>query len=335
MAAKVDTAYLAGLVGEDRVPLLFAEVGVAMPGGHLPATLGVADFWRCCAENIRLRGDESHGVAAHPVPPGSFSLLVIAAKEADTLDGALIRLAEAARLVRSEVRITLSRGRGVTRLTIVPALPARDPAAARQAAIYCDCVATVIHCALRWMTGRRLDPVRVRGAAVLRAMGGEFLLALGAPLARRGSGVSIDYAAADCAAPILPRRYSIGGDAEFDTFLDMLAQDNPLPLANDHARVIEALRAGLHTQDEVAARLGLSVATLRRRLAQSGLNFRDISADFRTRRLKDLLATTMPLGDCADQLGLSDERSLRRFARDHLGLAPGEYRRRLTSAPAA
>ena len=69
--------------------------------------------------------------------------------------------------------------------------------------------------------------------------------------------------------------------------------------------------------------------TLRRRLAQDNLTFRDISAEFRTRRLKDLLATQMPLAAIAEQLGLSDERSLRRFARDHLGLAPAEYRGRL------
>jgi AraC-like DNA-binding protein len=216
------------------------------------------------------------------------------------------------------------------RLTIAPAAPSSGPAATARVAIYCECFAIVIHCALRWMTGRRLDPVRVRGAAELQAMGGELLLALGAPVKRRGAGVSIDYAADDLAAPILPRKYTAWGEAEFGTFLDMLAQGDPVPLASDHAQVIAALRGGLHTQDDVAAALGISVPTLRRRLAQSNLNFRDISAQFRTRRLKDLLATQMPLGDIVEQLGLSDERSLRRFAREHLGLAPGEYRSRLT-----
>jgi len=326
---QVDTSYLAALVGTARVPLLFAKAGLAPAGAALPDRLDMADFWLCCAENIRLSNDESHGTAPQPVPPGSLSLLVMAAKEADTLDGALHRLTEAARLVRAEVRLTLAHGRGIMRLTITPTVPAPDAEGSVRMAIYCECFAIVIHCALRWMTGRRLDPVRVRGAADLQAMGGELLLALGAPVSRRGSGVSIDYAAQDQTAPILPRRYTAWGEAEFATFLDMLAQGDPVPLASDHARVIEALRSGLHSQDEVAAALGTSVATLRRRLAQANLSFRDISAAFRTRRLKDLLATQMPLADIAEQLGLSDERSLRRFARDHLGAPPAEYRGRL------
>jgi len=322
----IDTSYLAALVGENRVALLFAEAGIAAPGAVLPDRMDMADFWRCCAENIRLTNDESHGTAAQPVPRGSLSLLVMAAKEADTLDGALHRLTEAARLVRAEVRMGLAHGRGIMRLTIAPAVGTSAPA---RAAIYCECFAIVIHCALRWMTGRRLDPVRVRGAAELQAMGGELLLALGAPVVRRGAGVSIDYAADDLTAPILPRKYTAWGEAEFGTFLDLLAQGDAVPLASDHARVIEALRGGLHTQEEVAAALGISVPTLRRRLAQNNLSFREISAQFRTRRLKDLLATQMPLADIVEQLGLSDERSLRRFSREHLGLAPGEYRSRL------
>lgn len=322
----VDTSYLAALVGEPRVALLFARTGVATAGTSLPERLDIADFWRCCAENIRLTNDESHGTAPQPVPPGSLSLLVMAAKEAETLDGALHRLTEAARLVRAEVRLNLSFGRGFTRLSIIPAVPTPGHSATLRMAIYCECFAIVIHCALRWMAGRRLDPIRVRGAGELRAMGGELLLAFGAPVVRRGSGVSIDYAAADQTAPIPPRRYTAWGEAEFATFLDLLTQGDAEPPAGDHGRVIEALRAGLHTQDEVAAALGVSVPTLRRRLAQDSLSFRDISARFRTRQLKDLLATQMPLADIAEQLGLSDERSLRRFAREHLGLAPGEYR---------
>lgn len=324
-ARQVDVSYLAALVGEARVPQLFAKVGIAADRAR-PDLLDMVDFWRCCAENIRMTGDESHGTAPHPVPPGSLSLLVMAAKEADRLDGALHRLVEAARLVRPEVRLNLGHGRGVLRLNVLPAAPPAGPEAAMRMAIYCECFAIVIHCALRWMTGRRLDPVRVRGAADLRAMGGELLLALGAPVNRHGTGVSIDYAAQDQTAPILPRKYTAWGEAEFATFLDMLAQGDPVPLASDHARVIEALRAGCQSQDEVARALGVSVATLRRRLAQASLNFREISAEFRTRQLKDLLATQMPLADIAEQLGLSDERSLRRFARLHLGVAPGAYR---------
>lgn len=318
-----DTSYLAALVGQARVPQLCAAAGMA---GAVPDRLNMVEFWRCCAENIRLTNDESHGLAPQPVPVGSLSLLIMAAKEAETLDQALHRLAEAARLVRREVQITLHHRRGVMRATFAPAIEPTHDSTRRGMAVYCECFAIVIHCALRWMTGRRLDPVAVRGDGALRASGGELLLALGAPVSRRGRWTSIDYAAADCAAPVLPRRYTAWGEAEFASFVAMVAEGGAQPQATDHARVIEAMRGGRHSQDQVAAWMGMSVATLRRRLAAANLNFRDISADFRTFRLKELLATDMPLADIADAIGLSDERSLRRFAGDHLGMAPAVWR---------
>ncbi|HZU62536.1 MAG TPA: helix-turn-helix domain-containing protein [Novosphingobium sp.] len=322
--SKVDTVYLATLVGAERAGRLLAHAGLVPAGaaqGCWPARIDMVDFWRCCAQNILLTNDESHGVAAEPVPRGSLSVLITAAKEADTLAGALRRFVEAARLVRKECRLSLSRGRGVLRLTVAPARTG-----SLRAEIYVECFAIVAHCALRWMTGRRLQPVRVRGAALLRDMGGELLDALHAPVARRGEGVSIDYALADLTAPVLPQKYSAWGEAEFANFVAMLGQEEAPLLPRDHAQVLALLERGLSSQEDVAAALRISVPTLRRRLAASNLSFREISADYRTRRLKDLLATNLPLADIAEQLGLSDERSLRRFARDHLGTAPAHYR---------
>lgn len=323
--AFCDTAYLVALVGEDRLASLCAAAGI---GPGVPDRLDMLAFWRCCAENIRLGNDESHGCAAAPVPIGSLSLLVMAAKEADTLEQALHRLAEAARLVRREVQITLGHRNGVLRASFAPAIDPPDGPARRRMAVYCECFAIVIHCALRWMTGRRLDPVAVRGDGALRALGGELLLALGARVARRGRWVSIDYARADADAPVLPRRYTAWGEAEFESFVAMVAEGGAHPQASDHARVIEAMRGGRHSQDQVAAWMGMSVATLRRRLTAANLSFREISADFRTHRLKDLLAGDMPLADVAEALGLSDERSLRRFCSEHLGMAPAAWRTR-------
>jgi AraC-like DNA-binding protein len=325
ISRQVDTSYFTALVGEARAPGVLARAGLAMPGTALPDRLDMVDFWRCCAQNIQETNDESHGVAAQPVPRGSLSVLITATKEADDLAGALRRLTEAMRLLRKDCHLSIGHGRGIVRLNFTPAA---NPALAAE--IYTECFAVVIHCALRWMTGQRLDPLRVRGSAALKAMGGELLEALHAPIARRGSGVSIDYAAEVLTAPILPQKYTVWGEAEFANFVAMVGQDGEAEVARDRGQVLAALGNGLIWQDDVAAALGLSVATLRRRLAAQGTSFRAISSEFRVARLRDLLATGMQLADIAERLGLSDDRSLRRFCVAHFAQPPAQLRRTIS-----
>jgi hypothetical protein len=163
---SVDLAYFTTVVGTDAAMRLMRRAGLLGADGAPPATLDMADYWRLCAENIQATNDESHGVAQAPVPLGSLSVLFIAAKEADDLMGALERFVAAAKLIRKECHISLGRGRDTVRLNITPV-----DRGSLKAEIYCECFILVAHCALRWMTGRRLDPVMVRGCAALKVMG--------------------------------------------------------------------------------------------------------------------------------------------------------------------
>jgi AraC-like DNA-binding protein len=293
-------------------------------GEAMPAVIDMVTFWRLCAENIQATNDESHGVAAEPVPLGSLSMLFTAAKDADDLAGALERLAAAARLIRKECHISVGRGRDTVRLTIAP-----EPPGGPRAEIYAECFIMVAHCALRWMTGRRLDPVSVRGSAALRGFKGSVLLAPGAPVVRRGEGATIVYRAEDMNAPILEQKYGSWGDAEFGSFVELLDLEAPAPGpgSSDVLAVRQALRAGMRSQDEVAAWMRISAPTLRRRLAEHGLSFRRLSAEIRQAELKELLATDLPVQVVAERLGLSDDRSLRRFCSAQLGVSPRQYRR--------
>lgn len=296
-----------------------------MSGDAPPASLDLVSFWRLCAENIQANNDESHGVAAEPVPRGSVSMLFTAAKEADDLNGALERFTAATRLIRRECLVSLGRGRETVRLTVRP-----TDRGSLKAEIYCECFLMVAHCAFRWMTGERLDPVLVRGAAAVKPLGGAIMDALRAPLVRRGAGATIVYSRRDMVAPILEQKYRAWGEAEFAAFMALLgeAQESDEAAASpDVEAVIQAFRRGHRSQDEVARSLGVSTPTLRRRLAEAGLSFRRISAEFRQVELQELLATALPTREIAERLGLSDDRSLRRFCADRLGVSPREYRR--------
>ena len=328
----IDTKYFLTLAGQDRATRLLARAGIAKKGGELPATLDLQLFWRLCAENIQSLNDESHGVAREPVPRGSLSVLIMSAKESDTLLGAVERLSEAANLIRKECAVVVGKSHDAMHLTVRP-----RGAATVRAEIYVECFAIVVHCALRWMTGRRLDPVHVRGAAKLRAMGATLLPAFNAPWVRRGAGITITYAQQDVNAPILPLKYKAWGDQEFASFLALLHEhdehDVPRRESATQRAVHRLLGDGLHAQEDVAEALHLSVATLRRRLSDEGTTFRKLSAEIRAVQLRDLLATDIPIEDIAEKLGLSDDRSLRRFCSASLGMPPHEYRQSLRRVP--
>jgi len=321
----IDTAYFTALVGLPRARSVLANAGIAPAAGPLPPALDMIDFWRACALNIQTGNDESHGIAAEPVPRGSISVLFTAAKEADDLGGALRRLADAARFIRRDCTIALSRGRGVVRLTIHPNPDPRLPDAALRGEIYAECFAIVLHCAVRWMAGRAIAPVRIRGAASLAGIGHGLLDAMHVPVVRHGDGIAIDYDAADMALPVLAQKYTAWGEAEFGAFVAMLGEEEA-PAGDEPAQLAALFARGCFAQDAAAAALGLGVATLRRRLAARGTSFRELSAAYRMARLRELLATDMPLGDIAERLGLSDERSLRRFCAMHFATAPTQLR---------
>ena len=88
------------------------------------------------------------------------------------------------------------------------------------------------------------------------------------------------------------------------------------------------LGAGRHDQGEVATALGMSVASLRRRLGEAGLQFRDVRAHYLNSLAQAALEEGSSIADIAENLGFSDGRSFARAFRQWNGVAPGDYRRR-------
>lgn len=81
------------------------------------------------------------------------------------------------------------------------------------------------------------------------------------------------------------------------------------------------------TMPMIAASLGLSPATLRRRLEAEGASFKQIKADILDRLAKMWLReTNMPLEQVADRLGYSDAFALRRAFRRRNGMPPSVFR---------
>ncbi|MEM9839544.1 MAG: helix-turn-helix domain-containing protein [Pseudomonadota bacterium] len=92
-------------------------------------------------------------------------------------------------------------------------------------------------------------------------------------------------------------------------------------------RVRLLIEEGAGDQTAVADALGMSVATLRRRLVDEGASFRGLRTETLRAKAEGLLRTDMPLVHVAERLGFSDVRSFSRAFKTWTGLTPNTMRR--------
>jgi AraC-like DNA-binding protein len=92
------------------------------------------------------------------------------------------------------------------------------------------------------------------------------------------------------------------------------------------------LGMGEVTMRKTARRLGMSVATLRRRLESEGTTFRDIVEDMRKRLAERYLASREPaVSEIAFLLGFADVASFDRAFKRWMGVSPTKYRATFTT----
>ncbi|MEM6409560.1 MAG: helix-turn-helix transcriptional regulator [Pseudomonadota bacterium] len=96
-------------------------------------------------------------------------------------------------------------------------------------------------------------------------------------------------------------------------------------------RVLIVEEAG--DQASVARALGMSVATLRRRLVEEKTTFRTLRIETLTQQAEKLLRTSMPLVQVAERLSFSDVRSFSRAFKSWTGVTPNTRRKELEDEP--
>ncbi len=283
--------------------------------------------WKILNASVARSGDESHRLSGDGVPEGNFDLLMASVLQGEDLSDGLRRFAAGARILRPDLKVMVTVHGCQPHLTIdfvSPGSVAQD--------IYLEALIVVMHCAVRWSLDRPVKPIRVRGPTGVDGARGSFLNLLGKPVRREGAGVTIVYGASDGDAPLHARGFARWHDAtfaEYTKLVDELAQGPDDPSSEDG--LIRAVRGcvleGPVPQAQVARRLGMSVATLRRRLADHGASFRGIVSAARRDAAAVLLFGDKSVDDIAAELGLSDSRCFRRACHGWFGGAPSEVRR--------
>ncbi len=94
------------------------------------------------------------------------------------------------------------------------------------------------------------------------------------------------------------------------------------------SRVRDALARGIVEQTDVAAQMGISVATLRRRLSTEGESFRDLRRTVLNETATRLLLEGRPVADVSETLGFSEFRAFNRAFKDWNGITPKAFLQR-------
>jgi len=189
-----------------------------------------------------------------------------------------------------------------------------------------------LHAMLILAVGETLTPhlICVRTRRPHRDEGEGFLDFWPAPVRANARDYTLEYDLAALDLPVSRRRAGAPNVAAVYDVIDMLIAERERSgvIKPFQARVLEAILEGTDDQGEVARALGVSVATLRRRLTASGVSFRQLRSKALDEAARRMLAQGRPVGEIADALGYVDIRSFSRAFKGWNGITPIAFARR-------
>jgi AraC-like DNA-binding protein len=305
---------------------------------QLPADL----FGRLYQSGMRLLDDESLGtLSAGPVRAGTFRLMCLSMIGCPTLGALIQRAGEFLDIVDAvgvkpvvdvagdEIRLGFGSPVRCDPDALQTLLTSADPVQIRTSLYYW-------HNLLSWFVGRALDLQRVDFAFSERVSetysgatrGADWRLLYGAP-------VVFD---AESSALVLPRRVLLLPNVQNEHTLVSFLRETPYrlvvpsfvpPALQDRLRALFGQMPGdaLPTSEQIASRLGMSVSTLRRKLAAEGVSWQDIKEEGRKlAALRYVADTDVPITEVARLLGFDEASTFFRAFRRWTGTTPSRYR---------
>jgi AraC-like DNA-binding protein len=289
----------------------------AQLGGRVDAD-AFGKLWLAVAREL---DDEFFGLDSRRMKVGSFALLCRALLAHRTVGGALRETQHAFAVFLDDVRIEL-RSHG-SRAWLEVHNRIAEPAARRFGD---EALLVMLHGLLCWLAGRRIAIRGLRLAWPRPPHAAEYRRMFG-PAPRFGAGAS----ALEFDAALLATRHAANA-ASLREFLRDAPQSVFLKRVGG-SRWAQRLRARLRRgadwpdADTLAAEWGVSVATLRRKLAAEGTGWQQVVDELRHDLAVRLLGDgRRSVEEVACSLGYVDARSLHRAFRKWTGAAPGAYR---------
>ncbi|MEQ7154667.1 helix-turn-helix transcriptional regulator [Brevundimonas aurifodinae] len=313
---------------DDVAPLWrFADtLDMAAPVGPLP----LVEHFRLLQRLSLKAGDETCHLSLRPLAVGTTDFVVETLADAGHVQEAMRRIARAYNLVHGGHFNRVERRRhGLVYVIDDHDFPYAFPANSPAAYATMEGVLIFLHAMLSLAAGRDLSSSlrSVRTRRPRRTASDGFLSFWTTPVKTGGSVYALEYDLDTGEIPVaLAHRKGRAVDVYAAVEAMILEREQAADTTDFIRRVGDVITAGIDDQAEAAQRLGVSVATLRRRLTQAGTGFRQLRAQGLNDRAKQMLAAHRHPTDVAETLGFSDSRSFARAFKAWNGVTPAGWR---------
>ncbi|WP_372053330.1 AraC family transcriptional regulator ligand-binding domain-containing protein (plasmid) [Tistrella mobilis] len=275
---------------------------------------------------VGAAGDEFLGHLARPVPPGTTAELLRLLAHMPSTGHAIDGIARMIRVFDGAPpwRIDLPEGpAGPVRLHLTP----RNAVQADALLMVHLILLGLIH-VIGWLAGEAPPLRRVMLPDRFAALATESAFLFGRPVEHGAMPGGLEFGPGSFALPVTARPDGAGA---FTRRLVELMTQPTAPAGTEAAlrHLLAATRPYAGLSETAAARaLGLSRATLARRLASSGMSFRLVRDELRRDLACSLLRRTeLSLADIAERLGFSEPSAFQRAFRQWTGQPPARWRR--------
>jgi AraC-like DNA-binding protein len=298
----------------------------------IAASLGAMsplDYFRALRRLLAETEDETCALSQRPLARGATDFVGETLLGAADLEEAMRRSARGYNLLHggSFNRVERHGDRIVYRIddALFPFAPGMDAPDVRATAM--EGVVLFVHAMLSQAAGRDLTPfLRAVHSRRDRATPRPGLLGCWPVPVRRGAVAHmLEYAAEAGRLPVDRDAGEFNSMQVYDRIVERLAPGGGSPATDLADRVRAAIDGGAADQPRIARSVGMSVPTLRRRLAAHGADFRALRAQALNDRARRLLAGGRRPGDVADALGFADARSFSRAFKAWNGVTPARY----------
>ncbi|MFD7167075.1 AraC family transcriptional regulator [Streptomyces violascens] len=311
--------------GIDTVPLLRASGIPPLLLGDDRARVTPAQFAQLFRALYRATGDEFLGLGGAPSRPGTFAMMCYAVLGCRDLGGAMRRGTTFYGLFAHGPDLTLDITGPEAVFAVRGDLAGRD-----EDRFLTECLVIIWHRLCSWLVGRRIPLTRAAFGYPPPPHKDEYESLFGCPVRFGDTRTEAVFDAHWLTAPLVRDEAALGQMLRRSPFELLSRRAYGTTVGEQVGRALSAaLRAAprLPTLDETAARLAMSPATLRRRLAQEDTSFQQLKdAVRRDAAIAGLAEGREPIAEIAARLGFSEDTSFHRAFRRWTGTTPGSYR---------
>lgn len=293
-------------------------------------TISLADYYRVQNRLSILIGDETLHLSSRQLLPGSTDFVLAHLQDCRTLFEVMTVVAKSYNLLHGgQFNQVVKRRGAVDYLIDDREFPYAGISSKEDIYFQCECILIFLHCMLMVISGQARNAIR--SLHICRPSPGGDCGHLGywdAPIRFGADIYRVTFDREAVLAPIrMPAPEALTVNAVYQKIVETVAGKHAaLGVVNPTAtRVRDALAAGAVEQSEVAAQMGISVATLRRRLAEEGVGFRELREEALNAAARRLLADGRTVADVSDALGFSEVRAFNRAFKDWNGVTPKRF----------